>query len=50
MKFAFATLDVFTNMRFAGNPLTVVFDADDLDGASMHAVAREIVTEGTIEV
>jgi|SRR5262245_40598318 len=41
MKLPFATLDVFTDQRFAGNPLAVVFDADQLDDARMQAIARE---------
>jgi predicted PhzF superfamily epimerase YddE/YHI9 len=40
MKLNFATLDVFTATRFAGNSLAVVFDAG---GPAV------IVTEGTIE-
>lgn len=41
MKLAFATLDVFTDRRFTGNPLAVVFDADALDAATMQRIARE---------
>ncbi len=41
MKLAFATLDVFTDRRFVGNPLAVVFDADALDDATMQTMARE---------
>src|ERR1700732_2363656 len=41
MKLDFATLDVFTTKRFAGNSLGVVFDADSIDGATMQAIARE---------
>src|ERR1043166_799642 len=41
MKLPFATLDVFTARRFAGNPLAVVFDADALDDVTMQKVARE---------
>jgi trans-2,3-dihydro-3-hydroxyanthranilate isomerase len=41
MKLSFATLDVFTDRRFAGNPLAVVFDADGVEPAAMQAVARE---------
>ncbi|MES1200446.1 MAG: PhzF family phenazine biosynthesis isomerase, partial [Pseudomonadota bacterium] len=37
----FATYDVFTDTRFAGNPLAVVFDADGLDDAAMQRIARE---------
>ena len=37
----FITLDVFTDTRFGGNPLAVFPDADDLDGATMQALASE---------
>lgn len=40
-SYPFATLDVFTDSRFAGNPLAVVLDADGLDDAAMQAIARE---------
>ena len=36
----FVTLDVFTDRRFAGNPLAVVLDAEGLDTAAMQAIAR----------
>jgi trans-2,3-dihydro-3-hydroxyanthranilate isomerase len=41
MKLKFATLDVFTNRRSAGNSLAVVFDADGVETAAMQSVARE---------
>lgn len=41
MKLKYATYDVFTDTRFAGNPLAVVFDADELSDAQMQTVARE---------
>jgi trans-2,3-dihydro-3-hydroxyanthranilate isomerase len=50
MKFKFATLDVFTGTRFAGNSLAVVFDADGIDGAAMQAVAREFNHPETVFV
>jgi trans-2,3-dihydro-3-hydroxyanthranilate isomerase len=50
MKLPFATLDVFTTRRFAGNPLGVVFDADALDGATMQAIAREFGFPETVFV
>lgn len=34
-------LDVFTDRAFAGNPLAVVLDADDLTDGELQAVARE---------
>jgi trans-2,3-dihydro-3-hydroxyanthranilate isomerase len=37
----FVTLDVFTERRFAGNPLAVVLDAEGLDAAAMQSIARE---------
>jgi trans-2,3-dihydro-3-hydroxyanthranilate isomerase len=50
MKLKFATLDVFTDTRFAGNPLAVVFDGDGLDSARMQAVAREFSHPETVFV
>jgi trans-2,3-dihydro-3-hydroxyanthranilate isomerase len=34
-------VDVFTDVRFGGNPLAVVLDADDLGADQMRALARE---------
>lgn len=50
MNLKFATLDVFTATRFAGNPLAVVFDGDGVDGATMQAVAREFSHPETVFV
>ena len=50
MQRRFATLDVFTDRRFAGNPLAVVLDADGLDPAAMQAVAREFNHPETVFV
>jgi PhzF family phenazine biosynthesis protein len=36
----FKQVDVFTAVPFKGNPLAVVFGADDLDDAQMQAIAR----------
>ncbi|HEY1997512.1 PhzF family phenazine biosynthesis protein [Paraburkholderia sp.] len=36
----FKQVDVFTAVPFKGNPLAVIFDADDLDTAQMKAIAR----------
>lgn len=44
----FYTLDVFTDRAFAGNPLAVVGDADDLDEARMQAIAREFNLSETV--
>ena len=37
----FHTCDVFTETRFAGNPLAIVLGADDLTPAQMQIIARE---------
>src|SRR5499425_738932 len=41
MRRRFATLDVFTDRRFAGNPLAVVHEAEGLEPDAMQAIARE---------
>ena len=41
MRRRFVTLDVFTEHRFAGNPLAVVLDAEGLAPDAMQAIARE---------
>ncbi len=46
----FVTLDVFTNRRFAGNPLAVVLDAEGLDPVAMQAIAREFNHPETVFV
>lgn len=46
----FATYDVFTETRYAGNPLAVVFDADALTDAQMQTIAREFNLSETIFV
>ena len=50
MACRFFTLDVFTDQRFGGNPLAVVVDADDLDGATMQIIAREFNLSETVFV
>jgi trans-2,3-dihydro-3-hydroxyanthranilate isomerase len=50
MQRRFATLDVFTERRFAGNPLAVVLDAGGLDTAAMQAIAREFSHPETVFV
>jgi trans-2,3-dihydro-3-hydroxyanthranilate isomerase len=50
MQLPFHTLDVFTDTRFAGNPLAVVLEADGLDTARMAAIAREFNTPETVFV
>lgn len=37
----FQVVDVFTDRAFAGNPLAVVLDADDLSTEQLQAIARE---------
>src|SRR5215468_1339437 len=41
MKVEFATVDVFTNRRFGGNPLAVVTDAKGLSSEQMQSIAAE---------
>lgn len=41
MRFAFHVVDVFTDRTYAGNPLAVVLDADELPTSAMQAIARE---------
>jgi len=50
MKLPFATLDVFTRRRFAGNPLAVVLDADALADEAMQSIAREFSHPETVFV
>jgi PhzF family phenazine biosynthesis protein len=40
MPHPFAQVDVFSPTPFLGNPVAVIFDADDLDGETMQRVAR----------
>lgn len=44
----YATLDVFTARRFAGNPLAVVQDAEGLDTGAMQRIAREFNLPETV--
>lgn len=50
MPLEFETCDVFTDMRFGGNPLAVVHGAEGLDGAAMQHVAREFNLSETVFV
>lgn len=50
MSLPFATYDVFTDTRFAGNPLAIVYDADALSDAQMQTIAREFNLSETIFV
>lgn len=47
---SFHTLDVFTDRKFAGNPLAVVLDADALSETEMLAIAREFNLSETVFV
>jgi len=46
----FHTLDVFTDRRFGGNPLAVVFGGQELPEATMQLVAREFSLSETVFV
>lgn len=48
MALPFYTLDVFTEARFAGNPLAVVLEADGLDMPAMQQIAREFGLSETV--
>lgn len=50
MRRRFVTLDVFTNQRFAGNPLAVVLEPEGLDAAAMQGIAREFNLSETVFV
>jgi trans-2,3-dihydro-3-hydroxyanthranilate isomerase len=50
MQLPYHVLDVFTDARFAGNPLAVVRDADALEPACMQAIAREFNLSETVFV
>ena len=50
MRRRFATLDVFTDRRFAGNPLAVVLDAEGLGDAAMQTIAGEFNLSETVFV
>ncbi len=41
-RYPFMQVDAFTRTRLAGNPCAIVFDADDLDDATLLAIAREM--------
>jgi len=46
----FATLDVFTSTRFAGNPLAVVLESSGLETEAMQSIAREFNLSETVFV
>lgn len=47
---AYEIVDVFTDRPFAGNPLAVVYGADDLATAQLQAIAREFNLSETVFV
>jgi trans-2,3-dihydro-3-hydroxyanthranilate isomerase len=47
---AYEIVDVFTDRPFAGNPLAVVYGAEDLAADQMHALAREFNLSETVFV
>lgn len=50
MARSYAIYDVFTDVRLAGNPLAVVFDAQGLDERTMQRIAREFNLSETVFV
>ena len=48
MTHRYAIFDVFTDQALAGNPLAVVFGADDLDAVAMQAIAGEFNLSETV--
>jgi trans-2,3-dihydro-3-hydroxyanthranilate isomerase len=50
MRRSFATLDVFTDRPFTGNPLAVVLDSEGLQTTTMQAIAREFGHPETVFV
>ncbi|MFC4047358.1 PhzF family phenazine biosynthesis protein [Dactylosporangium siamense] len=50
MMLRYKVVDVFTDRPFTGNPLAIVFDAGDLAGEQMQAIAREFNLSETIFV
>jgi trans-2,3-dihydro-3-hydroxyanthranilate isomerase len=50
MKRRLYTLDVFTTKQYAGNPLAVITDGDEIAPAKMQAIAREMNLAETVFV
>ena len=48
MPHRFETYDVFTDTAYAGNPLAVVYGADDLDDVAMQTIAGEFNLSETV--
>lgn len=49
-RLRFHTLDVFTTVRYGGNPLAVVLEADGLNPGQMQRIAREFNLSETVFV
>jgi trans-2,3-dihydro-3-hydroxyanthranilate isomerase len=49
-SYPFMQVDAFTTQPLGGNPCAIIFDADDLDEATMLAVAREMNLSETVFV
>lgn len=49
-ELSYEIVDVFTTTPFAGNPLAVVFGADELSGVQMQTLAREFNLSETVFV
>lgn len=47
---SYSIYDVFTRQKLAGNPLAVMFGAENLDDAAMQAIAREMNLSETVFV
>ncbi len=47
-RYAYLTFDVFTRVRFGGNPLAVVLDAQGLSSEEMQTLAREFNYSETV--
>jgi trans-2,3-dihydro-3-hydroxyanthranilate isomerase len=50
MRRRFATLDVFTDRPFVGNPLAVVLDGEGIEPSTMQSIAREFNHPETVFV
>lgn len=42
-SYPFYQVDAFTETKLGGNPCAVFLDADDMDDATMLAVAKEVI-------
>ena len=47
---SYSVYDVFTDSKLAGNPLGIIFDADDLSDEAMQSIARELNLSETVFV